>query len=279
MQEAIEWRLINGYGELTLLLRVSRKQRGKFDDTSRNNQTNTNKGEHRQGLCMHGKGARYRMEGTIRYDPSVTSTITVLVHHHALTARSLATWPRTPGLMQWELRAKPRQHVVTGAVLLVVAWSPTLKANDGIGICPLGSRVVVVAVVVVILHGLGSTVLGKVDKLLALLPMLVLQGRNGGSYTWVIEVKSLLYGFCHRSPCQHKPCLRHLNSLLLWLFGFVAQHWSNSDPSGIPSDNTFNFVMSLQETSVTQQCQPITERHSISHLFPRYVPNIALSLV
>ncbi|GJU23346.1 putative reverse transcriptase domain-containing protein [Tanacetum coccineum] len=166
-----------------------------------------------------------------------------------------------------------------GAVLLVVAWSPTLKANDGIGICPLGSRVVVVAVVVVILHGLGSTVLGKVDKLLALLPMLVLQGRNGGSYTWVIEVKSLLYGFCHRSPCQHKPCLRHLNSLLLWLFGFVAQHWSNSDPSGIPSDNTFNFVMSLQETSVTQQCQPITERHSISHLFPRYVPNIALSLV
>ncbi|GJT96262.1 hypothetical protein Tco_1091780 [Tanacetum coccineum] len=30
-----------------------------------------------------------------------------------------------------------------GAVLLEVAWSPTLKANDGIGIC-LGSRVVVV---------------------------------------------------------------------------------------------------------------------------------------
>ncbi|GKG21552.1 hypothetical protein Tco_0384147, partial [Tanacetum coccineum] len=31
-----------------------------------------------------------------------------------------------------------------------VAWSPTFKANDGIGICPLGSWVVVVTVVVVI---------------------------------------------------------------------------------------------------------------------------------
>ncbi|GKF89321.1 hypothetical protein Tco_0263284, partial [Tanacetum coccineum] len=34
--------------------------------------------------------------------------------------------------------------------LLEVAWSPTLEANDGIGICPLGSQVVVVTVVVVI---------------------------------------------------------------------------------------------------------------------------------
>ncbi|GKF63485.1 hypothetical protein Tco_0186933, partial [Tanacetum coccineum] len=37
-----------------------------------------------------------------------------------------------------------------GAVFLEVAWSPTLKANDGIGICPLGSWVVVVVVIVVI---------------------------------------------------------------------------------------------------------------------------------
>ncbi|GKF10867.1 hypothetical protein Tco_0048793 [Tanacetum coccineum] len=37
-----------------------------------------------------------------------------------------------------------------GAVLPEVAWSPALKANDGIGICPLGSWVVVVTVVVVI---------------------------------------------------------------------------------------------------------------------------------
>ncbi|GKD51077.1 hypothetical protein Tco_1280053 [Tanacetum coccineum] len=37
-----------------------------------------------------------------------------------------------------------------GAVAPVVAWSPTLKANDGIGICPLGSLVVVVIVVAVV---------------------------------------------------------------------------------------------------------------------------------
>ncbi|GKF65848.1 hypothetical protein Tco_0192365, partial [Tanacetum coccineum] len=36
------------------------------------------------------------------------------------------------------------------AVLPEVAWSPALKANYGIGICPLGSWVVVVTVVVVI---------------------------------------------------------------------------------------------------------------------------------
>ncbi|GKB40802.1 hypothetical protein Tco_0885744 [Tanacetum coccineum] len=65
----------------------------------------------------------------------------------------------------------------------VVAWSPTLKANDGIGICPLGSRVVVVTVVVVIVvavvvvivivvvvvcsRGPTPTVLGQVARLLA----------------------------------------------------------------------------------------------------------------
>ncbi|GJZ08716.1 hypothetical protein Tco_0542999 [Tanacetum coccineum] len=58
-----------------------------------------------------------------------------------------------------------------GAVLPEVAWSPTLKANDGIGICPLGSRVVVViviAVVVVICSCRPApTVLGQVAKLLA----------------------------------------------------------------------------------------------------------------
>ncbi|GJW79027.1 hypothetical protein Tco_0140709 [Tanacetum coccineum] len=74
-----------------------------------------------------------------------------------------------------------------GAVLLEVAWSPTLKANDGIGICPLGSRVVVVAVVVVIVVAVvvviviavvvvvicscrpTPTVLGQVAKLLAVI--------------------------------------------------------------------------------------------------------------
>ncbi|GJT82240.1 hypothetical protein Tco_1056582, partial [Tanacetum coccineum] len=42
-----------------------------------------------------------------------------------------------------------------GAVLPKVAWSPTLKANDGIGICPLGSLVVVVTVVVAVVVVIG----------------------------------------------------------------------------------------------------------------------------
>ncbi|GJU55106.1 hypothetical protein Tco_1228820 [Tanacetum coccineum] len=84
-----------------------------------------------------------------------------------------------------------------GAVLLEVAWSPTLKANDGIGICPLGSWVVVVAVVVVIVVAVvvviviavvvicscrpAPTVLGQVAKLLA-----VSDGRDQGPY--MVEV-------------------------------------------------------------------------------------------
>ncbi|GKC40720.1 hypothetical protein Tco_1053104, partial [Tanacetum coccineum] len=72
-----------------------------------------------------------------------------------------------------------------GAVVLEVAWSPALKANDGIGICPLGSWVIVVMVVVVIVVAVvvaiviavvvvvicscrpAPTVLGQVAKLLA----------------------------------------------------------------------------------------------------------------
>ncbi|GKF80542.1 hypothetical protein Tco_0239144, partial [Tanacetum coccineum] len=72
-----------------------------------------------------------------------------------------------------------------GAVVLEVAWSPALKANDGIGIFPLGSWVVVVTVVVVIIVAVvvvivitvvvvvicscmpAPTVLGQVAKLLA----------------------------------------------------------------------------------------------------------------
>ncbi|GKD18894.1 hypothetical protein Tco_1208052, partial [Tanacetum coccineum] len=50
-----------------------------------------------------------------------------------------------------------------GAVLPEVAWSPTLKANDGIGICPLGSWVVVV----ICSCRPAPTVLGQVAKLLA----------------------------------------------------------------------------------------------------------------
>ncbi|GKF74685.1 hypothetical protein Tco_0221017, partial [Tanacetum coccineum] len=57
-----------------------------------------------------------------------------------------------------------------------MAWSPALKANDGISICPLGSWVVVVivvavavvvviAVVVVCSRRPAPTVLGQVAKL------------------------------------------------------------------------------------------------------------------
>ncbi|GKF84526.1 hypothetical protein Tco_0249424, partial [Tanacetum coccineum] len=56
-----------------------------------------------------------------------------------------------------------------------VAWSPTLKANNGICICPLGSWVVVVTVVVIIVIAVvfvcsrrpAPTVLGQVTKFLA----------------------------------------------------------------------------------------------------------------
>ncbi|GJS00572.1 hypothetical protein Tco_0317080 [Tanacetum coccineum] len=46
---------------------------------------------------LPGTVTRNRMKGLNLYVPSVTSTITVLVYQHALTARSLATWPRTVG--------------------------------------------------------------------------------------------------------------------------------------------------------------------------------------
>ncbi|GJT65374.1 hypothetical protein Tco_1016854 [Tanacetum coccineum] len=46
---------------------------------------------------LPGTVTRNRMKGLNLYVPSVTSTITVLVYQHAITARSLATWPRTVG--------------------------------------------------------------------------------------------------------------------------------------------------------------------------------------
>ncbi|GJU80224.1 hypothetical protein Tco_1282589 [Tanacetum coccineum] len=85
-------------------------------------------------------------------------------------------------------------EAVARTVVPEVAWSPALKANDGIGICPLGSWVVVVTVVVVIVVAVvvviviavvvvvicscrpAPTVLGQVAKLLAVsASMLVLQ--------------------------------------------------------------------------------------------------------
>ncbi|GKG28919.1 hypothetical protein Tco_0416284, partial [Tanacetum coccineum] len=49
-----------------------------------------------------------------------------------------------------------------GVVLPEVAWSPALKANDGIGICPW--VVVVIAVVVVCSRRPTPTVPGQVTK-------------------------------------------------------------------------------------------------------------------
>ncbi|GJZ71809.1 putative reverse transcriptase domain-containing protein [Tanacetum coccineum] len=48
-------------------------------------------------VMLPGTVTRNRMKGLNLYVPSVTSTITVLVYQHAITARSLATWPRTVG--------------------------------------------------------------------------------------------------------------------------------------------------------------------------------------
>ncbi|GJW70510.1 hypothetical protein Tco_0127427 [Tanacetum coccineum] len=48
------------------------------------------------------------------------------------------------------LALEARDDFKSSPLLPEVARSPTLKANDGIGICPLGSWVVVVTVVVVI---------------------------------------------------------------------------------------------------------------------------------
>ncbi|GJV81174.1 hypothetical protein Tco_1517044 [Tanacetum coccineum] len=70
----------------------------------------------------------------------------------------------------------------TGAVVSEVAWSPTLEANDGICICPLGSWVVCVlrfvvvigiAVVVVCSRRPAPTVLGQVAKFPAVMAILV----------------------------------------------------------------------------------------------------------
>ncbi|GKA04569.1 hypothetical protein Tco_0683689 [Tanacetum coccineum] len=70
-----------------------------FEDTPRNNTKPTTNTRQNTGRLMARPGTvtRNRMKGLNLYVPSVTSTITVLVYQHALTARSLATWPRTVG--------------------------------------------------------------------------------------------------------------------------------------------------------------------------------------
>ncbi|GJR42764.1 putative reverse transcriptase domain-containing protein [Tanacetum coccineum] len=62
--------------------------------TKPNNQT---KGRTQAGLMLPGTVIGNRMRGLNHYVPSVTLTITVLVHQNALTVGNLATWPRTVG--------------------------------------------------------------------------------------------------------------------------------------------------------------------------------------
>ncbi|GKG00362.1 hypothetical protein Tco_0302052, partial [Tanacetum coccineum] len=82
----------------TVAERQAKRTRGSLktllEITKTNNQT---KGRTQAGLMLPGTVTRNRMRGLNLNVPSVTSTIMVLVHHHALTARSLATWPRTVG--------------------------------------------------------------------------------------------------------------------------------------------------------------------------------------
>ncbi|GJR68843.1 hypothetical protein Tco_0014908 [Tanacetum coccineum] len=79
-------------------LRYSQKQEDVEDAPRTKPKTNKpNKRQKQAGLMLRDWWTRNRMKGLNLDVPSVTSTITVLVYQHALTARSLATWPRTVG--------------------------------------------------------------------------------------------------------------------------------------------------------------------------------------
>ncbi|GJU31517.1 putative reverse transcriptase domain-containing protein [Tanacetum coccineum] len=73
------------------------KTRGSFEDTPRNKpKPPTNKkAETQSELMLAERDKKSVQKGLNLYVPSVTSTINFPVYQHALTARSLATWPRT----------------------------------------------------------------------------------------------------------------------------------------------------------------------------------------
>ncbi|GJX35583.1 reverse transcriptase domain-containing protein [Tanacetum coccineum] len=91
MQEAIE----KAIGGLTLWLKTRGSWKTLLEITKPTSRT---KGITQAGLMLQGTVTRNRIKGLNLYVPSVTSTITVLVYQHAITARSLATWPRTVGV-------------------------------------------------------------------------------------------------------------------------------------------------------------------------------------
>ncbi|GJT58905.1 putative reverse transcriptase domain-containing protein [Tanacetum coccineum] len=90
---------------------------------------NKTKGRTQAGLMLPGTVTRNRMKGLNLYVPSVTSTITVLVYQHAITARSLATWPRTCGAPghfkkdcpQWKNKNQGNGNAVARAYAVGVA--------------------------------------------------------------------------------------------------------------------------------------------------------------
>ncbi|GJU87565.1 hypothetical protein Tco_1295111 [Tanacetum coccineum] len=107
-----------------------------------------------------------------------------------------------------------------------VARSPTLKANDGIGICPLGSWVVVVTVVVVIVIAVvvvicscrpAPTVLGQVAKLLAVSAFCLLQ--ENSCHTAMLAPGNALVVRLTTSL----PCILGSTNLCLNLLDFIPR--------------------------------------------------------
>ncbi|GJZ47375.1 putative reverse transcriptase domain-containing protein [Tanacetum coccineum] len=76
---------------INTFLRDRQKTRGSLKTLLEITKTNSRtKGRTQAGFMLHGTVIRNRMKGLNLYVPSVTSTITVLVYQHAITARS---WP------------------------------------------------------------------------------------------------------------------------------------------------------------------------------------------
>ncbi|GJS94775.1 putative reverse transcriptase domain-containing protein [Tanacetum coccineum] len=73
-----------------------------------------------------------RNKGLNLYVPSVTSTITVLVYQHALTARSLATWPRTVGAgLQLQITTAITITTTTATTITTTTITTTTREPKG----------------------------------------------------------------------------------------------------------------------------------------------------
>ncbi|GJS82557.1 hypothetical protein Tco_0749098 [Tanacetum coccineum] len=126
-----------------------------------------------------------------------------------------------------------------------VAWSPTLKANNGICICPLGSRVVVVTVVVIIVIAVvvvcsrrpAPTVLGQVAKFPAVSAFWCT--RTVMVEVTLGDIRGLVLITVSCSPFpggdKHKPCL---------CFAFYSA--GRFDCSGKDHHTSFSFLPDVQ---------------------------------